>query len=66
MQNHQLNQSIDFQNELYQLLSQESTDDDLCLISNLPLDDNPIELSCGHKFNYHSIYNEIKYQNESN
>jgi hypothetical protein len=62
MQNHQLNQSIDFQNELYQLLSQESTDDDLCLISNLPLDDNPIELSCGHKFNYHSIYNEIKYQ----
>lgn len=63
MQNPQDNQTIDFQKELYQLLSQElSEEDTLCLISNLPLDDKHIELACGHKFNYHSIYNEIKYQ----
>ena len=56
-------QHIDFQKELYQLLSQDSSfDDELCLISNLPLDDNPIELSCTHKFNYNSIFNEVKYQ----
>jgi hypothetical protein len=64
MQNPQDNdQHIDFQKELYQLLSQDSScDDELCLISNLPLDDNPIELSCTHKFNYNSIFNEVKYQ----
>jgi len=56
-------QHIDFQKELYKLLSQDSScDDELCLISNLPLDDNPIELSCTHKFNYNSIFNEVKYQ----
>ena len=60
MQNPQDNQTIDFQKELYQLLSQElSEEDTLCLISNLPLDDKHIELACGHKFNYHSIV--IKY-----
>ena len=64
MQNPQDNdQHIDFQKELYQLLSQDSScDDELCLISNLPLDDNHIELSCTHKFNYNSIFNEVKYQ----
>ena len=63
MQNPQDDINNDFQNELYQLLSQEfSYDDDLCLISNLPLEINHITLSCGHKFNYNSIYNEIKYQ----
>ena len=56
-------QHVDFQKELYLLLSQDSLcDDELCLISNLPLDDNPIELSCTHKFNYNSIFNEVKYQ----
>ena len=64
MQNPQDNdQHADFQKELYLLLSQDSScDDELCLISNLPLDDNHIELSCTHKFNYNSIFHEIKYQ----
>jgi len=62
MQNPQNNPNIDFQKELYQLLSQDFSNEELCLISNLPLEDNPIKLSCGHKFNYHSIYNEVKYQ----
>ena len=34
-------------------------DDNMCLISNQPLDDTHVLLKCGHKFNYHSIYNDI-------
>jgi hypothetical protein len=30
-----------------------------CLISDLPLEDDYVELECGHKFNYGSIYNDI-------
>lgn len=33
-----------------------------CLISNELLDNNCIKLSCGHIFNYTSIYNEVVYQ----
>lgn len=32
---------------------------ELCLISNLPLDITHIELPCKHKFNYYYIYNDI-------
>ena len=56
-----------FMNELYALLSEEQTcDDTLCLISNLPLEQKPVTLVCGHKFNYDSIFNEIKYQKNPN
>lgn len=59
------NLNTDFQKELYQLLSQDEPDDDnLCLISNLSLEENHIELYCGHKFNYNSIFQEIKYQKQ--
>ena len=34
----------------------------LCEITNSTLEDNYIQLSCGHKFNYIPLYNEIKYQ----
>ena len=33
--------------------------DNLCLISSNPLNDNHIELDCKHKFNYSSIFNEV-------
>ena len=31
-----------------------------CLISDDVLEDNYITLNCGHKFNYDSIYNQIR------
>ena len=66
MQN-QDEESFNFQNELFELLSTEdSVNDNVCLISNMPLEDNCITLACGHKFNYHSIFNEIKYQKNPN
>ena len=34
--------------------------DDICLISQEPLDSTFIELKCGHKFNYIPLYNDIK------
>ena len=67
MQNHHCDDNFDFQKELLELLSTEETDDDnICLISNLPLENNFIKLACGHKFNYDSIFNEIKYQKNPN
>lgn len=44
----------------------EDSDDDetenICLISQVPLDENAVELKCGHKFNYVEIYNEVMKQ----
>jgi hypothetical protein len=34
-------------------------DENICLISNQPLDETHVALKCGHKFNYHSIYNDL-------
>ena len=34
--------------------------EETCLISDDLLEDNYITLNCGHKFNYDSIYNQIK------
>ena len=36
--------------------------DQLCLISNKPLEDNHITLSCNHKFNYTPLFHEVKKQ----
>jgi hypothetical protein len=57
---------IDFFSELYKSLdieeSEEKTDEDnnLCLISNKPLDDKCVKLICGHSFNYIPLYLDIK------
>jgi hypothetical protein len=40
----------------------EITDDDKCLISAEPLEDDHITLECKHKFNYMHIFNEIQNQ----
>lgn len=37
-------------------------DNNICLISYDKLLDNNIILSCGHKFNYFELFNEVKYQ----
>jgi hypothetical protein len=37
-------------------------ENEICMISNLPLEKNYIQLNCGHKFNYLSLYEEIVYQ----
>ena len=70
MQNHKdknEDDTFDFQKELLELLSTEDTvNDNICLISNIPLEDDCVKLVCGHKFNYTSIFNEIKYQKQSN
>tara|TARA_B110000008_G_C16903666_1_gene537836 strand:+ start:617 stop:1324 length:708 start_codon:yes stop_codon:yes gene_type:complete len=53
----------DFNSQLYKLLSdQNEVDDNVCLITNLPLEHEYITLRCGHKFNYKSIFNEITNQ----
>jgi hypothetical protein len=49
------------------LLNNDINDDlinnnDLCMITNLPLEDNSLQLNCGHKFNYVSLHEEIVYQ----
>jgi hypothetical protein len=36
-----------------------SVNDDLCLISFMPLESDYVELKCGHKFNYKPLFNEI-------
>lgn len=54
-----------FNKELLELLCKTCDDDDddnICLISSLPLQHNHITLCCGHKFNYKPIFNEIKNQ----
>ena len=52
-----------FNKELLELLCNDDEDDEnVCLISNLPLENNHIKLVCGHKFNYKSIFNEIRNQ----
>jgi len=60
--------NIDFYKELYSSLYEEDiktnndvVDDnsELCLISNLPLKNNFVQLKCGHKFNYEPLYKDI-------
>jgi hypothetical protein len=64
MKKYNIEGNIDFFSELYKSLDDETkseseSDINLCLITNQPLIDKFVELSCGHKFNYISIYNDI-------
>mgnify|MGYP001499998453 FL=1 len=63
----------EFQNLLLEMLDKEDDYDNeeqrTCLISGNKLEKNHIKLSCGHKFNFHNIYNEVikqKCQNNYN
>jgi len=53
--------NIDFYSELYGSLddNKNSINEDFCLISNSKLTTNFVELKCGHKFNYGSLYKDI-------
>lgn len=52
--------NINFQDELYKLLDEESdNEDELCQITGLPLKDNYVTLECNHHFNYDAVYKEI-------
>lgn len=42
----------------------DNTNNNTCLITNEPLTDNFITLSCGHKFNYLPIYKEVCIQKQ--
>ena len=37
-------------------------EENTCMITNDNLENNNIELDCGHKFNYEALYNEVVYQ----
>ena len=53
-----------FNNQLLNMLCACSTEktENICLISNEELEENCIKLTCSHKFNYNSIFQEIKNQ----
>ncbi len=56
---------MNFNDLLNQFISNDNKkndDDNFCLISYEPLENNCIQLDCSHKFNYKSIFNEIKRQ----
>ena len=57
--------NINFFDELYKSLdvnedtNKNESDNNLCLISKLPLTEKFVKLVCGHKFNYVPLYNDI-------
>ena len=59
--NYKIENNLNFYNELYKELNNiiEEKQEDICLLSNSPLEDNYITLDCNHKFNYLPLYNEI-------
>ena len=65
MKKYNIEGSIDFFSELYKSLDDEDEEkdtdqDNLCLITNLPLNNNFFKMDCGHKFNYVPLYLDIK------
>ena len=52
--------NLNFQEELYKLLDEDSdNEDELCQITGLPLKDKYVLLECNHHFNYDALYKEI-------
>lgn len=56
--------NIDFFNALNS--DEEQLDISRCLISNMPLQDNYVTLSCNHQFNYETLFEEIRNQKKVN
>lgn len=52
-------QSIQKEDDQLEKEKEKEKEDNICLISHLPLTDYFIELQCGHKFNYGSLYNDL-------
>jgi hypothetical protein len=60
MSNYTIEGNINFHEELYKLLDEDSEDEDtLCQITGLPLKDRSVNLECNHHFNYNALYKEI-------
>ena len=58
--NYIIEDDIDFFKELNEDLKIDKvSDENVCLISNLPLTDNYITLKCNHKFNLLPLFNEV-------
>jgi hypothetical protein len=59
--------NLDFYEELYKSLDESgenkvtnsNENDNLCLITNLPLTENYVKLSCGHNFNYVPLFKDL-------
>jgi len=51
--------NIDFYKDLLEDDNNNQDEDNNCLITNMPLSDKFVTLSCGHKFNYVPLYNDI-------
>ena len=62
MTKYKIEGGLDFFNELYKCLDEECNDNEenVCLITNLPLIDHYVNLECGHKFNYMPLFKDIK------
>jgi len=61
MPNYKIEGDVNFYDELYKSLDEPEDGNDaiVCLITNKPLEEDCISLSCNHKFNYDAIYNDI-------
>jgi hypothetical protein len=57
-----LSDNIDFYAELNKDSDDECSDENTCLLTNLPLDKNSIKLPCSHEFNFYSLYKEVYQQ----
>lgn len=64
MTNYIIDGSINFYEEL--MKDEETDENNVCLLSNLSLDETHIELPCSHKFNYIYIFNEVKSSKKPN
>ena len=52
--------NINFYDELNKIDTDDEDDNELvCLLTNLPLDQNSIKLSCNHEFNLLPLYREV-------
>lgn len=55
--------NINFYDELNKIDDDEDDEgDDVCLLTNLPLDKNSIKLPCNHEFNFFPLYKEVVLQ----
>lgn len=71
MSKYNIEGNIDFFSELNKMLDDDDNngenDDNICLITNLPLTDNYVKLNCGHKFNYEPLcYDLTNYKSKFN
>lgn len=64
MTNYIIDGSINFYEEL--MKDEEIDENNVCLLSNLPLDETHIQLPCSHKFNYIYLFNEVKSSKKPN